>query len=99
MPAASITPRTGPTSISVAVEPPQPRRGGQRFVDACACGALVFAVFPFPRTGHVDHSDHRSQRSRSRALPEGDGDVRSEEHTSALQSLLCTSYAVFCLKK
>src|SRR3546814_10825394 len=25
--------------------------------------------------------------------------VRSEEHTSELQSLLCNSYAVFCLKK
>src|SRR3546814_6221654 len=25
--------------------------------------------------------------------------TRSEEHTSELQSLMCTSYAVFCLKK
>src|SRR3546814_8906133 len=28
-----------------------------------------------------------------------DGDVRSEEHTSELQSLMRISYAVFCLKK
>src|SRR3546814_8179140 len=28
-----------------------------------------------------------------------DVDERSEEHTSALQSLMRTSYAVFCLKK
>src|SRR3546814_4277476 len=27
------------------------------------------------------------------------GDLRSEEHTSALQSLMRISYAVFCLKK
>src|SRR3546814_7635833 len=27
------------------------------------------------------------------------GDVRSEEHTSELQSLMRNSYAVFCLKK
>src|SRR3546814_8948742 len=27
------------------------------------------------------------------------GDVRSEEHTSELQSLMRSSYAVFCLKK
>src|SRR3546814_9639953 len=27
------------------------------------------------------------------------GGLRSEEHTSALQSLMRTSYAVFCLKK
>src|SRR3546814_6672497 len=28
-----------------------------------------------------------------------DGEVRSEEHTSELQSLMRNSYAVFCLKK
>src|SRR3546814_10494101 len=28
-----------------------------------------------------------------------DGGMRSEEHTSELQSLMRTSYAVFCLKK
>src|SRR3546814_6320903 len=29
----------------------------------------------------------------------GDGLMRSEEHTSELQTLMRTSYAVFCLKK
>src|SRR3546814_10572302 len=29
----------------------------------------------------------------------GDGEDRSEEHTSELQSLMRSSYAVFCLKK
>src|SRR3546814_1916514 len=38
------------------------------------------------------------------AVPDGFGvdgqlDVRSEEHTSELQSLMRISYAVFCLKK
>src|SRR3546814_9717174 len=33
------------------------------------------------------------------ALLSGIGDSRSEEHTSALQSLMRISYAVFCLKK
>src|SRR3546814_9125214 len=36
------------------------------------------------------------------ALPDKDGwapQVRSEEHTSELQSLMRISYAVFCLKK
>src|SRR3546814_8706755 len=28
-----------------------------------------------------------------------DGEIRSEEHTSELQSLMRNSYAVFCLKK
>src|SRR3546814_9127829 len=31
--------------------------------------------------------------------PEGIGSIRSEEHTSELQSLMRISYAVFCLKK
>src|SRR3546814_6130862 len=51
------------------------------------------------------------RRSRAaRAVQRGDGrggaglgqrqpGVRSEEHTSELQSLMRTSYAVFCLKK
>src|SRR3546814_7626896 len=33
------------------------------------------------------------------ALDAADGAVRSEEHTSELQSLMRISYAVFCLKK
>src|SRR3546814_4118745 len=32
-------------------------------------------------------------------LPTGAGMIRSEEHTSELQSLMRISYAVFCLKK
>src|SRR3546814_7942535 len=35
----------------------------------------------------------------STALTALDGTVRSEEHTSELQSLMRISYAVFCLKK
>src|SRR3546814_1036956 len=34
-----------------------------------------------------------------RRVVEADPAVRSEEHTSELQSLMRTSYAVFCLKK
>src|SRR3546814_6223184 len=42
--------------------------------------------------------------ARQQALPgaaggPGDGRLRSEEHTSELQSLMRISYAVFCLKK
>src|SRR3546814_4615410 len=37
---------------------------------------------------HVADRDHAAQRT-----------VRSEEHTSELQSLMRISYAVFCLKK
>src|SRR3546814_4651371 len=35
----------------------------------------------------------------SEALIKLDGDVRSEEHTSELQALMRSSYAVFCLKR
>src|SRR3546814_6566845 len=43
--------------------------------------------------------DHREDGN---GVTEGNGDKRphrSEEHTSELQSLMRTSYAVFCLKK
>src|SRR3546814_9434803 len=38
-------------------------------------------------------------RSAVRTLRSSEGDHRSEEHTSELQSLMRISYAVFCLKK
>src|SRR3546814_7551434 len=41
-------------------------------------------------------SQWHSARRRCRAVPPP---VRSEEHTSELQSLMRISYAVFCLKK
>src|SRR3546814_2540123 len=42
---------------------------------------------------HCGHdSDYRSRSSCN-------GSIRSEEHTSELQSLMRISYAVFCLKK
>src|SRR3546814_1146064 len=40
----------------------------------------------------------KAETARLRAVAE-DRDVRSEEHTSELQSLMRISYAVFCLKK
>src|SRR3546814_2069619 len=42
---------------------------------------------------HQSHHRDRSER------PYRDGQIRSEEHTSELQSLMRISYAVFCLKK
>src|SRR3546814_1785025 len=44
----------------------------------------------------------RFRPGRSRRQPESDAHsatIRSEEHTSELQSLMRISYAVFCLKK
>src|SRR3546814_6582306 len=54
------------------------------------------------RNGLV-HIECREASPRVRALPFGGGLAqrrpRSEEHTSELQSLMRSSYAVFCLKK
>src|SRR3546814_8792995 len=46
------------------------------------------------RVQAVDRAAVLAQHARLRI-----GDERSEEHTSELQSLMRTSYAVFCLKK
>src|SRR3546814_1160455 len=42
---------------------------------------------------------HPDLKGRIRGIHDMVGDSRSEEHTSELQSLMRTSYAVFCLKK
>src|SRR3546814_3439290 len=52
-----------------------------------------------------DGDDHERARRAGRAdrraarEPQDPGQLRSEEHTSELQSLMRNSYAVFCLKK
>src|SRR3546814_6657258 len=50
------------------------------------------------RAGQSQHQRdrHRCERLALHAL---EGEQRSEEHTSELQSLMRISYAVFCLKK
>src|SRR3546814_4925401 len=56
------------------------------------------------RTRWLLHLRHRCERVTTRRLLQGRGvdrrrGLRSEEHTSELQSLMRISYAVFCLKK
>src|SRR3546814_6996519 len=41
----------------------------------------------------------RGETAMRRAPGKGQGALRSEEHTSELQSLMRSSYAVFCLKQ
>src|SRR3546814_6217405 len=64
----------------------------QQLLDAGAPEALTAAVVRLFKTdgaiGIVDLAERR-----------GDDEIRSEEHTSELQSLMRISYAVFCLKK
>src|SRR3546814_5780949 len=56
-----------------------------------AGGVLGVLAQEFLRFLGADGEDHRGRLPRQ--------GVRSEEHTSELQSLMRISYAVFCLKK
>src|SRR3546814_1724982 len=79
--------------------------------DVCSSD-LGHARREVPRRAVHDHRRARSafQRARAQRVPAhpdgqeghrlgGEGNRRSEEHTSELQSLMRISYAVFCLKK
>src|SRR3546814_5124322 len=58
--------------------------------------AVVSAMLPFRKKDSSRRGDdgRRTRRLCARCLR-----IRSEEHTSELQSLMRISYAVFCLKK
>src|SRR3546814_3234189 len=59
--------------------------------DQASCGFAAHMVW---RNPYVDPNEPPSFR-----VPRDVESVRSEEHTSELQSLMRISYAVFCLKK
>src|SRR3546814_8181857 len=52
----------------------------------------------FDQHGSLDRHVQRSRNARARRCIRA-AIIRSEEHTSELQSLMRISYAVFCLKK
>src|SRR3546814_7151929 len=62
-----------------------------KLADLHACGCEVLSLQFDDMHGDVPHL--------ARLQAEIVGFVRSEEHTSELQSLMRISYAVFCLKK
>src|SRR3546814_4918448 len=49
--------------------------------------------------GPYGRAGERRDQEWTRGIPLTPAGTRSEEHTSELQSLMRTSYAVFCLKK
>src|SRR3546814_3830255 len=53
----------------------------------------------FSANGWRDKSDTQAGQLQGLFLQYDEAAVRSEEHTSELQSLMRISYAVFCLKK
>src|SRR3546814_6998689 len=70
------------------------------------CGAAPARLYQRPDDrpwfpGDGSHAFERDGRVASRCdrTPTGACRHRSEEHTSELQSLMCISYAVSCLKK
>src|SRR3546814_5052910 len=69
------------------------REGGEREF-RCAGQAIAREIAWFARL-RVDRARQVVHRGLIPPMP----DVRSEEHTSELQSLMRISYAVFCLKK
>src|SRR3546814_9973804 len=76
-----------------------------RGIPLSASSALEMDHFPVGSIGIVSQSGGIVGSLLSRAAARGIGlsslvsTSRSEEHTSELQSLMRTSYAVFCLKK
>src|SRR3546814_8838204 len=60
----------------------------------------LFDIACIERGHHRDRTDAQAITSGPRNIePCHRHDLRSEEHTSELQSLMRTSYAVLCLKK
>src|SRR3546814_4866837 len=77
-------------------EPPAPRGGRNHLI------MIVTLICNRKQTfGWLSHQGVATQRlsSQRRAYSLAHFEVRSEEHTSELQSLMRISYAVFCLKK
>src|SRR3546814_7853734 len=85
---ADWTPGTPPTALSVADTDPT---SGEAYwtvklaTPGCAAGGVMLAS--------------TSPAGTSAIVSSGRSSLRSEEHTSELQSLMRISYAVFCLKK
>src|SRR3546814_9007476 len=81
--------------------PPRSTRTDTRFPYT----TLFLSCFPQARGADAvemfaDRRRHAPHRERLESAENLDpGPVRSEEHTSELQSLMRISYAVFCLKK
>src|SRR3546814_4349267 len=68
-------------------------------LEALALQAAFVEPVRRPVGGGDHHHAAREEGFKQAAEDHGIGDVRSEEHTSELQSLMRISYAVFCLKK
>src|SRR3546814_10328028 len=96
------------TDANVMVDPAALAALRRSFADptvGCVCGQLVYTNPEEGATAAVGSFYWRLEErikaleSRSGSTMGADGSIRSEEHTSELQSLMSISYAVFCLKQ
>src|SRR3546814_7602635 len=74
----------------------QVRLGGRKAMDARPIGDVLIDRLR-ERVGLLEHHAHTGAKLHH--VHAGPVDIRSEEHTSELQSLMRISYAVFCLQK
>src|SRR3546814_1431869 len=82
-------------------DPPQPATGFFEFIEGRKAPKLDgkrFAVLALGDSTYEFYCEAGKRLDR-RFEKLGAERLRSEEHTSALQSLMRSSYAVFCLKK
>src|SRR3546814_4838008 len=68
---------------------------GERDIQILQCHIVYELVVAALQESGID-GDHRLLPFAGQPGGEGDGVLRSEEHTSELQSLMRSSYAVFC---
>src|SRR3546814_6335685 len=62
-------------------------------------GPSLLAMVLFEKFGQHQPLNRQAERYAREGVPLSLSTLRSEEHTSELQSLMRISYAVFCLKK
>src|SRR3546814_10785718 len=85
----------GPHEVTIRTPLPEGGEGASNRA-ATALKQTVMAGYPDARFGSVDAVSGKVSGELFRT---GSYAMRSEEHTSELQSLMRISYAVFCLKK
>src|SRR3546814_4805695 len=61
--------------------------------------AVLVSDFEFPTSAQIWHAQAPAGARIVHVPEDGEGRIRSEEHTSELQSLMRSSYAVCCLIK
>src|SRR3546814_10629353 len=86
-----------PRTVMIFIAPRDRQQGKPFQLSACKFLSWYQVIFPKCKAPTHAHAPHYTCAAEVAATSQDD--PRSEEHTSALPSLMRTSYAVFCLKK